>query len=86
MISPVVGRSIEPIVTNQERMTAADPELIEETEADRVARWRAEELERAGYSAGAASDIAFRADIDLHVAVELVERGCSEELALKILL
>ena len=67
-------------------MPAADQELIEETEADRVARWRAEELERAGYSAGAASDIAFRADIDLHVAVELVERGCSEELALKILL
>jgi hypothetical protein len=67
-------------------MTAADQELIEETEADRVARWRAEELERAGYGPGAASDIAFRADIDLHVAVELIERGCSESLALKILL
>ena len=67
-------------------MTAAEAGPRQETEAELVERWRAEELERAGYSAGAASDIAFRADIDLHLAVQLVVRGCSEELALKILL
>ena len=67
-------------------MSAADAEVLDETELERVARWRSEELERAGYTAAAATEIAFRTDIDLHTAVEIVAHGCSEELALKILL
>ncbi|MEZ5101521.1 MAG: hypothetical protein R3C15_17325 [Thermoleophilia bacterium] len=61
-------------------------ELGEETEAERVVRWRAEELERAGYDERNAIVVALRNDIDLHVAVELLERGCPVDTALKILL
>ena len=57
-----------------------------ETELERINRWRAEELERAGYDARAAGRLAARHDVDLHRAVELIERGCPPELALDILL
>lgn len=59
---------------------------IREPEHERVARWRAEALERAGYSPEGAAELASRADIDLHLAVELVEKGCPPETALRILL
>jgi hypothetical protein len=57
-----------------------------ETELERVERWRAEELIRAGYDADAALDLAARADVDLHGAVELLERGCPADVAVRILL
>jgi hypothetical protein len=66
--------------------TAAEAHPIEETEAERVERWRAEELERAGYEPRRAVELAARGDVDLHVAIELLERGCPAELALEILL
>jgi hypothetical protein len=66
-------------------MSAADV-IYEETEAARIERWRAEALERGGYDSEAAAELARRQDIDLHRAVELLERGCSAELALQILL
>jgi ABC-type phosphate/phosphonate transport system substrate-binding protein len=65
-------------------MTAAETEILDGTEL--VEAWRAEQLELAGYGAGAAAELAMRQDIDLHGAVELLSRGCSPELALKILL
>lgn len=55
-------------------------------EIQQVERWRTAELERAGYPHDAAARIAARHEIDLHYAVQLLERGCSPELALKILL
>jgi hypothetical protein len=61
-------------------------EEILETEQERVERWRAEELLRAGYDPGAAADLACRPDIDLHGAIELLERGCPADLAARILL
>ncbi len=64
-------------------MTAAT-EIREETEL--VEAWRAEQLEMAGYAAQAAAELAMRPDVDLHVAVGLVTRGCPAELALQILL
>jgi hypothetical protein len=67
-------------------MTAAEAGTREGTEIERIERWRAEALERAGYTPRAAADIAARLEIDLHVATSLLERGCSEELALQILL
>ena len=67
-------------------MAAPDITLIEQTETERIERWRAEELQRAGYEPRAAGRIAVRHDVDLHAAVELVERGCPQDLALKILL
>ena len=57
-----------------------------ETEIQRIERWRADELERAGYDPAAAAAIAARHDVDLHGAVEMLEQGCPAELALKILL
>ena len=64
-------------------MTAA--QIIEETEAARVIRWRAEELERAGFDHDAAAELAARTDVDLHRATQLLESGCPVELALQIL-
>lgn len=48
--------------------------------------WRYERLVRAGYPERDAMVVAERTDVDLHLAVELVERGCSTETALRILL
>ncbi len=56
------------------------------TEQELVERWRAEELERAGYPADAAAELAMRTDVDLHRAAALLEQGCTPELALQILL
>jgi hypothetical protein len=67
-------------------MTAAETRLPTDTELERVQQWRAEELRRAGYGREGASDLAERLDVDLHRAIELLEQGCSEELALAILL
>jgi hypothetical protein len=61
-------------------------EEIVETELERVERWRADELIRAGYDPGAALDLASRLDIDLHTATDLLERGCPADLAAQILL
>ena len=57
-----------------------------ETEQERIQRWRAAELERAGYEPTAASMLADRHDVDLHYAIDLVRSGCDPELALQILL
>jgi hypothetical protein len=56
------------------------------TEQELVERWRAEELERAGYPSDAAAELAMRNDVDLHRAAELLQQGCSPDLALQILL
>jgi hypothetical protein len=66
-------------------MTAAETDVLE-TELERVERWRAEELMRAGYDPGAAADLSTRPDIDLHTAIDLLERGCPADLAVRILL
>lgn len=67
-------------------MAATEVHLLEQTEIERIERWRAEELERAGYPPRAAGRLAVRHDVDLHLATILLERGCSPELALQILL
>ena len=55
------------------------------TEQELVERWRAQELERAGFSEDVAAELAMRSDVDLHRAVELLAKGCSAELAAEIL-
>jgi len=64
-------------------MTTAH-EIIE-TELDRVERWRTAELMRVGFAGDDAVALAARLDIDLHGAIELVQRGCPPELAVRIL-
>ncbi len=66
-------------------MTAAQFELLGEAEAESVLRWRFDELVRAGYEAGEAMILASHVEVDLHRAVELVQRGCPTATALRIL-
>ena len=67
-------------------MAAADLHVVTETEQDRVEHWRAEELVRAGFDPSDAIALAARHDIDLHLAVELVQQGCPYETAIDILI
>ena len=67
-------------------MSAAELEVLDVTEMDRIEQWRHEALERAGYNPEAAIVLAASHDVDLHAAVTLLERGCTVELALQILL
>jgi hypothetical protein len=67
-------------------VSATELRELQETEYERVARWRAEELERAGYELSAAATLAASSEVDPHLAIELLAIGCSEELALQILL
>ena len=67
-------------------MTAAQFELIDETEAEAILRWRFEELVRAGYDIGNALVLASHVEIDLHDAADLTRRGCPPDTALRILI
>ena len=67
-------------------MSAAELDLQQETESERIERWRVEELARAGYDADHAAELASRSYIDLHLAVELLERDGPPDTALRILL
>jgi hypothetical protein len=67
-------------------MSQTEVHVLEDTELEKIERWRAEELERAGYGTRAAGRLSARHDIDLHYAVELLDLGCPAELAIKILL
>jgi hypothetical protein len=67
-------------------MTAAQFEQLGMIEAEEVLRWRFSELVRAGYTPADAIVVASHVEVDLHVAVDLLQRGCPEETALRILL
>ena len=65
-------------------MTAAQFELIDETEAEAILRWRSKAV-RSGYDVGSALVLASHVEVDLHDASALPRRGCPET-ALRILL
>ncbi len=67
-------------------MSAAELDVLYVSEADRIEQWRHAELERAGYDPESALVLAASHDVDLHQAVSLLDRGCSVDLALQILL
>jgi len=50
-----------------------------------VVRWRREQLAAAGFTIPLASRLARDARYDLHELIELTERGCAPELAMRIL-
>jgi hypothetical protein len=50
-----------------------------------VASWRRDQLVRAGFTLPDARRLARDPRYDLHSLLELVERGCSPELAIRIL-
>lgn len=57
-----------------------------ETEEELILRWRLERLAQAGYADVAALHLALEARVDLHLATDLLRRGCPQETALRILL
>jgi hypothetical protein len=67
-------------------MSTTDLVRGHELALERVEQWRLESLEKAGYDAESAVVLALSRDVDLHLAVQLLERGCPLDLALQILL
>jgi hypothetical protein len=65
--------------------TAAELDFDLDAEAERVLLWREEELERVGYEREAARELAERTYVDLHLAMDLLRRGCPVDTALRIL-
>ncbi len=47
--------------------------------------WRFDSLRKADFGEREALELAIRADVDLHVALRLIHRGCDHETALRIL-
>ncbi len=60
----------------------AGPKQLERTA---IVAWRLQVLLRAGYSWDSSTRLAASREVDLHVALELLARGCSESTALRIL-
>lgn len=67
-------------------MSTTESEQVDAPELDEVLRWRFEVLVRAGYDVGNAMIVASRAEVDLHRATDLVQRGCPPDTALRIVL
>jgi hypothetical protein len=53
--------------------------------ADGWATWRAERLRQAGFSEPLANHVAHQSDVDIHALLELVDRGCRPDVAVRIL-
>jgi hypothetical protein len=53
--------------------------------AQDVVRWRRDQLVGSGFPVPLAARVAKDARYDLHALIELVERGCPPELAVRIL-
>jgi hypothetical protein len=66
-------------------MTTIELHLAQVTDEE-VVDWRREQLLRAGCEAAGAEILARQPHVDLHSAVELLERGCPTRYALEILL
>ena len=47
--------------------------------------WRFDSLRKAGFDERDALELAMRNDVDLHLALRLIHRGCKHETALRIL-
>ena len=54
-------------------------------DARAVVSWRRDQLVRAGFTLPVAARLARDPRYDIHALIELVERGCSPELAMRIL-
>jgi hypothetical protein len=83
-----MGDNRRPVAAESTGMstTAAELDLDFDAEAERVLLWREEELERVGYERETARSLAERAYVDLHLAMDLMRRGCPAETAVRILI
>ena len=55
-------------------------------ESEAILRWRFKQLLAAGYGDERASLLSARQDVDLHLATDLLAKGCPPETAIRILL
>ena len=76
----------DPKTLKEATMSAAELQERPDVQIELVEQWRAESLARVGYDLESAAVIAASHEVDLHLAMRLVERGCPVELALQILL
>ncbi len=67
-------------------MTVAELISQDGEEQTAVLEWRFSQLAKSGYGTEDAIVLATHTDVDLHLASELVARGCPPALALRILL
>jgi hypothetical protein len=63
------------------RTTTSPPDV----ETRQVVQWRYDELVRAGWGQRDALFLAMHGGVDLHVACDLIRRGCPPQLARRIL-
>ena len=69
-----------------EARPASWDDSVASTTEDSVVRWRMLVLLRSGYAWDDALELATQTNVDLHLAVDLVDRGCASETARRILL
>lgn len=62
-----------------------ETKIASERAGDEVARWRRQQLLDSGFPLPLAARVAGDPRYDLHALIELVERGCPCELAVRIL-
>ena len=60
-------------------------EQLSEPAGSEIVSWRRIQLVNAGFPRALAAEVAHDAAYDLHLLIELVERGCPPELAVRIL-
>ena len=53
--------------------------------APEIVAWRRRQLVASGFESALAAEVARDAAFDVHALIELVERGCAPELAVRIL-
>jgi hypothetical protein len=71
-------------VVPQKRKAKADVAQLD-PRALEIYCWRIEQLERAGYTGALAQALAEDTAVDLHLACDLLQRGCPEHTAYLIL-
>jgi hypothetical protein len=59
-------------------------DVAEEGPGAAVRRWRRDQLAASGFAPGAAARLASDTRFDLHALIELVDRGCPPDLAVRI--
>ena len=64
---------------------SSDTSSAAQLDRQEIVAWRFHELLEAGYSWDGSARLAVDAEIDLHVALDLLEHGCPETTALRIL-
>ena len=76
----------DPTPVKEAIMSTAELQERPDVEIELVEQWRAQSLARVGYDLESAAVLAASHEVDLHLAMRLLESGCPVDLALQILL